>query len=283
MKRKNSRRAIKKSAILSAAVAGVGLWAGAAQTAQAGAFLDTINWTGDSVLTLSSSKNYTAAVDFNNASNYTTYGDIKGVSFQRIPNSTNTGTQNYAPSGTTLGSWEIAPNGYTGMVDVGFVTNTDNRPSGTGTTESQKLATNCAYRYTPGSTGVYAGPDIKLTGLQSNTDYVFELYAPVYFANYTGLNAARGLRLTPSDGGGTYQDFTQGGATLQTAAPQIIRYQYNTGAGTTFTMNVDFLNGQYPGIIGGFTNQVVPEPGTIASVLGLGSLTLLRRRRNRKV
>jgi hypothetical protein len=120
--------------------------------------------------------------------------------------------------------------------------------------------------YFPSSQSNFA---LVLSGLTANTDYIFTFYSPPLEGGGT-----RKIVLDGADDG-VGNDFTaqQGSG----GSFQIVRYRYNSGASTTFTMNgVSGAGGIYA-----FTNElVVPEPGTVA-LLAAGAVPLLALRRRK--
>lgn len=114
----------------------------------------------------------------------------------------------------------------------------------------------------------YYGPDVQtltLTGLTGGQSYIASFYTAGFAGAQVTLNA---------DDDGTLNQFT-----TDRGDEKVIRYAYTQAAGDTnivFTFDsVDNSNGFHHY---GFSNEVVPEPAAI-SLLGIGALGLLARRR----
>ncbi len=203
-------------------------------------------WSNDTDLTnyLSSSATYTHAVDLAGG----TEGNESAVTIA------STGFTQYE-----FTNWSnVARNGtgwsYT-QTDQAYGGSAGSGPSGT---ESDKLST--------GFLGAAAGQTetLSLSGLSANTDYVFTLF------NAKWDNNSRTASLDGLDDGA-------GNARVTDPDNTFVSYAYNTGAGTTFSMDITGT-GSFEYATYAFTNAVVPEPSTTA-LLGLGGLALILRRR----
>lgn len=215
--------------LLAVAVAAVAL----AGTAQAGTWTN-IPWASDADLLINPNKTYTHAIEIApGTTGNQVLTTINGVSFTQYE----TAAWVYiAHSGTDLitsKGWSVAAGcyGYTGAFSKG--------PAGT---ESAKLQVGMLISATGGA----AGFTLTLSGLTPNTDYIFTLFSPM-FNSQTRTAYLDGL----DDGVGNVHTQTEDNTQLQ--------YTYNTGAGTTFALNLtEPLPGYYN--IPAFTNEEVGGP-----------------------
>lgn len=229
-----------------------------AGSANAAGVFSSINWTDDSSLSFITSTNVTHSGEFRNSAQVSA-ATINGHTFEsiNIPGSnTNTDffsnlTFPHTGSNFTVGATSGGSNfTFTGTAGV------------TGTASS---------RLSQGLIGFSNGAGvvtINLTGLTAHTNYEFYFFSPAW----DGLTPARVGTLDGSDDGvgNTFAEVQTGGS-----GDNIVKYAYNTGASTTFTMTATSTSGglHYYGFV-----NVVPEPST-ALLGGLGMLALLRRRR----
>lgn len=220
-----------------------------ASSAPAAGVWSSINWTGDSSLSFITSTNVTHSADFKPTG--ASAPTINGFTFETIAIATGFSTISnpYSGSNFTVG----LPTGYFtfGASAAG--------PSGTA---SSLLETGL----TAGG-GANSSTIITLTGLSANTNYSFYYFNPDF-----DTTTRTGLLDGSDDVGNSFAVDQKTGS-----GNEIIKYAYNTGASTTFTMTVrsntaDTLHTY------AFVN-VVPEPSA-ALLGGLGMLALLRRRRN---
>ena len=232
-----------------AALAGLALAAGSANAS----VWASASWADDADLTayLSGSATYTHAIDFEGGTEGTQLAaTIAGVSFTQYES---TNWSNVARNGTDLGTTNAGS--YT-QTDQAWQGNAASGPTGT---ESDKLST--------GILGAASGQTETLTldGLAANTDYVFTLFNAQWDAN---------VRTASLDG----LDDGVGNARVTNPDNTFVSYAYNTGASTSFSMNITG-SGTFEYHVYAFTNTVaVPEPSTTA-LLGLGGLALILRRR----
>lgn len=243
MKRKNAR-------IATTLTTGLALATGCASAA---GVWSTITWVDDSSLSFISNTNVTHSGDFGSAAS------INGHTFESIT----------IPSGP--GGFGIFSSPYSGS---NFTVSSSTNPGNTFTFEGSAGVSGSASGAL--STGliafdgtVPAGNSItySLTGLTANTNYEFYFFSPEWGEpNRTGF-------LDGSDDAGNTFAVDQSAGT----GDKIIKYAYNTGASTSFTMTVtsNTVNESIHNY--GFVN-VVPEPSTTL-LGGLGLLALLRRRR----
>jgi hypothetical protein len=213
-----------------------------AGSAHAAGVWSTINWTGDSALSFITSTNVTHSGDF--VAPLQSAATINGYTFETI---------NIADGFAFTGNTYSGSNFTIGSVASG----TYNWPAGVPGTASTALSTGLIYG---GGVKTY-----KLTGLATNTNYAFYFFSPDW-----GDSGRTGALDGSDDGVGNTTTTDQSWGT----GHEIIKYAYNTGASTSFTMSVDNTNGLHNYA---FVN-VVPEPGA-ALLGGLGMLALLRRRR----
>ncbi len=235
----------------------------AAGSAHAGLWASS-TWTDDSDLPLSSSLTYTHAIDFAEGTpeNDQAATTIAGVSFTEEYVSDGGFNNSNSFSGThipTANAWTLTYTITSGNGAFGWKAAAASGPSGT---ESTTLST--ALTGHGGTATHTADYSLVLSGLTTNTDYIFTFYN----ANFDFGGTTRQVILDGADDGvGNTQ-------TAVSTSNDIYRYAYNTGASTTFT-----LNGASTGsAISAFTNEAVPEPSTTA-LLGLGGLALILRRR----
>ena len=224
---------------LTAGSANAGLWA-------------STPWADDADLTayLSGSATYTHAIDFEGGTEGTQLAaTIAGVSFTQYES---TNWSNVARNGTDLGTGNAWSYTQTNQAWQGSA------PSGPSGTESAKLST--------GLIGANAGQTetLTLSGLSANTDYVFTLFNAKWDAN---------VRTASLDG----LDDGAGNARVTDPDNTFVSYAYNTGASTSFSMDITGT-GSFEYATYAFVNEVVPEPSTTA-LLGLGGLALILRRR----
>ena len=207
----------------------------------------SINWTDDSSLSFITSTNVTHSGDFVNPGS--SAATINGFTFETIaiPAAFGSISNPYSGSNFTVG----LPGGYFTFVGSAGVSGTASSLLSTGLT---------------GGGGAGSSTTFTLTGLSMNTDYSFYYFNPDW-----GSGPRTGFLDGSDDVGNTFA-VDQGPG----SGNEIIKYDYNTGASTTFTMTVtsDFADTLHTY---SFVN-VVPEPST-ALLGGLGMLALLRRRR----
>jgi hypothetical protein len=219
-----------------------------AGSAPAAGVWSSINWTGDSSLSFITSTNVTHSGDFVSPSS--SAPTINGFTFETIAISAGFGSISnpYSGSNFTVG----LPGGYFTY---------DGSAGGPSGTASSLLRTGLT-----GGGGAGSSTTFTLTGLSTNTNYSF------YFFNPDWDGATRtGLLDGSDDAGNTFAVDQQSGS-----GNEIIQYDYNTGASTTFTMTVTSDSGNTLHTYA-FAN-VVPEPSA-ALLGGLGMLAMLRRRR----
>lgn len=224
-----------------------------AGSAHAAGIWSTLAWTDDSSLSFITTTNVTHSADFVQPSG--TAATVNGFTFETISIATSFDTfpTSYSGSNFTVG----APSGtftYDGSAGV------------TGTASGNLSTGLIGFDGTVPSGGVVT---YMLTGLTANTNYEFYFFSPELFgaANRTGsLNGS-------DDGIGNDYAISQ----HTVSGDQIIKYAYNTGASTSFTMTVtsDTVNTSIHNFA--FVN-VIPEPSS-AILGGLGLLCLLRRKR----
>jgi hypothetical protein len=190
----------------------------------------TINWTDDSSLSFITSSNVTHSGDF--VTPWVPAATINGHTFGAISTGGGPGssfTTPYSGSNFTIGSSEAMLT-YSYTADVGAWG-----------TASSKLSYDLMVFNGGSGTTTY-----NLTGLSPHTNYEFYLFSPDWTdTGRTGVldgsdDVANTFAIDQSVGSGH----------------EIIKYAYNTGASTTFTMSVSSTNGlhQYA-----FVN-VIPEP-----------------------
>ena len=223
-----------------------------AGSAHAAGVWSTINWTGDSSLSFITSTNVTHSADFVGPSK--SAATINGHTFGTISfvDSPGTFTTPYSGSNFTIGS-------SASML-------TYNLSAGVSGTASGSLSDGLiAFQNLLG-----AGQSVtyNLTGLSTNTNYEFYFFNP----DWSGAATRTGFLDGSDDGVGNTIAIDQ---TLG-AGDKILKYAYNTGASTTFTMTATSNNAA--GLHNYAFVNVVPEPST-ALLGGLGTLALLRRRR----
>lgn len=127
------------------------------------------------------------------------------------------------------------------------------------------LAITRGFRFN-GSTSETKVATLVLTGLTANTQYELVLYQAVTFggnpSNLAFVNTGTG-----SSGGDTLNNISRGGSKVSVL--------YTTGDNTTVSLTTDPQeSGTWHWYA--FSNQVVPEPSSLA-LLGLGGLLMLRR------
>lgn len=248
-------------------------WAilGLATTARAGTW-STSNWVNDASLTLTNTKTYTHAIDFASGTTFGTQqsATINGVAFtQEIVSqggfSRNSGS--YAGTDIATGNaWSLQYANVTPLGNGCFGYSAAGAGGPTGT-ESTKLKT--AFTSSGDANTTTFDWTLTLSGLQSNTSYIFTFYSALWdsnsrFVTLDGQDDGAGNTLRVQQGAG--------GTNLQA------QYTYNTGNLTTFT-----LTAQNQGaLFYAFANEVVaiPEPSTWALVgLGLLGTWLVNRHR----
>jgi hypothetical protein len=219
-----------------------------AGSAHAAGVWSTITWTGDTSLSFITSSNVTHSGDFVSPSS--SAPTINGYTFEAINiNAGFSGISNpYSGSNFTVG----LPGGYFTFDGSAGVSGTASSLLNAGLT---------------GGGGAGSSTTYNLTGLSTNTNYAFYFFSPDYGGTRTGT-------MDGSDDLGNTIAIDQSGGT----GNEIIKYAYNTGASTTFTMTVttDPGDGLHNYAFANVT--AIPEPST-ALLGGLGLLALLRRRR----
>lgn len=219
-------------------------------SAQAAGVWSSINWTDDSALSFISSTNVTHSGDFGSAAS------INGFTFESITIAPAFGTFSSPYSGSNFTIISSAPSN----------TFTFDGSAGVSGSASNNLSTGLIAfdgTVTGGNSITYT-----LNGLTANTNYEFYFFNPEW-----GQTNRTGFLDGSNDVGNTFAVDQSAGA-----GDRIIKYAYNTGAGTSFTMTVT-SNTQDISIHNYAFVNVVPEPA--ATLLGgLGALTLLRRRRS---
>ncbi|MFM2197926.1 MAG: hypothetical protein RLZZ505_1358 [Verrucomicrobiota bacterium] len=224
-----------------------------AGSAHAAGIWSTLTWTDDSSLSFITTTNVTHSADFVQPAGAA--ATVNGFTFETISIVASFGTfpTSYSGSNFTVGT----PSG----------TFTYEGSAGVAGTASGNLSTGLiGFDNSVPSGGVVT---YTLNGLTANTNYEFYFFSPELFgaANRTGsLNGS-------DDGAGNSYAITQD----TVGGDQIIKYAYNTGASTSFTMTVtsDTVNTSIHNFA--FVN-VIPEPSS-AILGGLGLLFLLRRKR----
>jgi hypothetical protein len=191
----------------------------------------TLNWTDDSSLSFITSTNVTHSGDF---VKWAPVATINGHTFETISISAGGGagfTTPYSGSNFTIGSSAA-------MVSYDWPVSADVGGGGWGTA-SYGLSTELL---APGTATV----TYNLTGLSTNTNYEFYLFSPEW--TDTGRT---GVLDGSDDVANTFAIDQSAGA-----GDKIIKYAYNTGASTTFTMTVTGTGLHHYGFV-----NVVPEPG----------------------
>lgn len=212
----------------------------------------TITWVDDSSLSFITSTNVTHSGDFGSAAS------INGHTFESItiPSAFGIFGSPYAGSNFTISSSSNPGNTFTFDGSAGV----------SGSASGALSAGLIAFDGT-----VPAGNSITytLTGLATNTNYEFYFFSPEW-----GEPTRTGFLDGSDDAGNTFAVDQSTGT-----GDKIVKYAYNTGASTSFTMTVtsDTVNQSIHNY--SFVN-VVPEPSA-ALLGGLGFLALLRRRRSR--
>jgi hypothetical protein len=226
-----------------------------AGTAHAAGVWSTINWTDDTQLSFITSTNVTHSGDFDGPSQ--TAATINDYTFEPIHFTVGGNGFGGLPSNPYSGSnFTVGSTGGGGLF-------TYNASAGVTGAASSKLSDGLA-----GSNWGEVTVTYNLTGLLTNTNYEFYFFNP----DWTGGATRTGFLDGSDDGvGNTFAiDQTPG------AGDKIIKYAYNTGASTTFTMRATSNN--TAGLHNFAFVNVVPEPSA-ALLGGLGMLALLRRRR----
>jgi hypothetical protein len=192
-------------------------------TTNAAGVWSTINWVDDSALSFITSTNVTHSGDF--VAPTQSAATINGYTFETINIAGGFGFFGtpYPGSNFTIG---------------GPLKATFDASAGVSGTASTALST--ALIYSGGNA------TFNLTGLLTNTNYEFYFFSPDYSGTRTGSMDGS------DDGVGNTTTIVQTGGT----GDKIIKYAYNTGASTSFTMTVDNSSGLHNYA---FVN-VVPEP-----------------------
>lgn len=215
----------------------------------------TITWTDDSSLSFITSTNVTHSGDFGSAAT------VNGFTFEQITIETSSVSPGFG----------VFPSPYTGSnFTVGSSAATANTFTYSGSAGVSGTASGNLSEGLVGFDGTVAsGASITytLTGLATNTNYEFYFFNPEWGqSNRTGF-------LDGSDDVGNAFAVDQSAG----AGDKIIKYSYNTGASTSFTMTVT-SDTQGTSLHNYAFVNLVPEPSA-ALLGGLGMLCLLRRRR----
>jgi hypothetical protein len=223
--------------------------------ANAAGIWSTINWTDDSSLSFITSTNVTHSGDFNSAAS------INGHIFEQITIDTSSVSPGFG----------VFPSPYTGsnftVVSSAATANTFAFSGSAGVSGTASSDLSSGLIGFDGTVASGASITYTLTGLSANTDYEFYFFNPEW-----GQTDRTGFLDGSDDVGNTFAVDQSAGS-----GASIIKYAYNTGASTSFTMTVtsDTQNTSLHNY--GFVN-IIPEPST-ALLGGLGLLALLRRRR----
>ncbi len=227
-------------------------------SANAAGVWSTITWTDDSSLSFITSTTVTHSGDFNSAAT------VNGFTFESITISLNglnpSGFGTFGTAGSHTGTnFTVASSALTAN------TFTYNGSAGVSGTASGNLSAGLIGfdgDVLPGGTITYT-----LTGLTTNTNYAFYFFSPEW-----GETDRTGFLDGSDDVGNTFVVDQSAGA-----GDKIIKYAYNTGASTSFTMTVT-SDTQNVGLHNYAFVNAIPEPSA-ALLGGLGLLALLRRRR----
>lgn len=227
----------------------------AAGSCHAAGVWSTIDWIDDSSLSFITSTNVTHSADFGSAAT------VNGFTFETI-------TINDITPGDDFGTFASPYTGSNFTITSSAPLNTFTFEGSAGVSGSASSALSAGLIAFDGD--VLAGGTITylLTGLTANTNYEFYFFSP----EWTNLN--RPGSIIGSDAGATSFAIDQSVGT----GDKILKYAYNTGASTSFSITVtsDVVNN---GIHNYAFVNTVPETST-ALLSGLGILGLLRRRRN---
>jgi hypothetical protein len=213
----------------------------------------TINWTDDSSPSFITSSNVTHSGDFNSSAT------INGFTFETISLG--------ALSGFGFGSFSSPFTGSNFTVGSSAPGNTFTYSGSAGVSGSASGDLSSGLIGFDGSVAPGGSVTYTLTGLTANTNYEFYFFNPEW-----GESGRTGYLDGSDDVGNTFAVDQSAGA-----GDKIIKYAYNTGAGTSFTMTVtsDTQNTSLHNYA--FVN-VIPEPSA-ALLGGFGMLCLLRRKR----